>query len=108
MAGFSHPLSASVLFNKSINSLNPHPYLRDLLPENVCFRTSVPRIASCFRAHQWKRGQVCRIMRAVSLSPNQYTIQATYGDGKGGYRTSREDLNLCIGNRMGNLVAQEK
>lgn len=53
-------------------------------------------------------GQVCRIMQAVFLSPEQYTMQAACGDGKGVYRTSREDLNLCIGNRVGNLVAQEQ
>jgi hypothetical protein len=48
------------------------------------------------------------IMQAVFLSPEQYTMQAACGDGKGVYRTSREDLNLCIGNRVGNLVAQEQ
>jgi hypothetical protein len=43
-----------------------------------------------------------------SLYPNQYTMQAVCGDGKGGYRTSQENLDLCIGNANGVLVAQNE
>lgn len=43
-----------------------------------------------------------------TLNPNQYTMEAVCGDGKGGYRTSRENLALCIGNANGVLVAQNE
>ncbi|RDW58128.1 hypothetical protein BP6252_13539 [Coleophoma cylindrospora] len=51
-------------------------------------------------------GDYSKTCGQYSTDPNDNTVLANCGDGHGGYRDSRMDMNLCLGNSGGTLVAQ--